>query len=167
MAETTRILAAKAGMRVSSGGYSNLTLDSALRNSKLDARDKAFAAALFYGTLERRITLDREIARFCSRPLEKLTPAVLESLRLGFYQILYMDSVPDSAAVSESVELVKTLGAASASGFVNGVLRSFLRSGGKTDFGALPPTERLSAEYAAPLWLCEMWTAAYGTERAE
>mgnify|MGYP001156610239 FL=1 len=167
MAETARMLAAKAGMRVSSGGYSNLILDSALRNSRLDQRDKAFAAALFYGTLERRITLDREIARFCSRPLEKLTPAVLESLRLGFYQILYMDSVPDSAAVSESVELVKALGAASASGFVNGVLRSFLRSGGKIDFGALSPMERLSAEYAAPLWLCEMWTAEYGPERAE
>ena len=166
MTETARMLAAKAGMRVSSGGYSNLILDASFRNSRLDQRDKAFAAALFYGALERRITLDREIARFCSRPLEKLTPAVLESLRLGVYQILYMDSVPDSAAVSESVELVKALGAASASGFVNGVLRSFLR-GGKADFGALPPTERLSAEYAAPLWLCEKWTAEYGPERAE
>lgn len=167
MAETARMLAAKAGIRVSSGGYSNLVLDAALRNSRLDQRDKAFAAALFYGALERRITLDREIARFCSRPVEKLTPAVLESLRLGFYQILYMDSVPDSAAVNESVELAKALGAASASGFVNGVLRSFLRGGKEADFATLPPLERLSAEYAAPIWLCKKWTAEYGSERTE
>ena len=167
MAETARILAAKAAIRVSSGGYSNLVLDAALKNSTLDARDKAFASALFYGALERRISLDRLLARYCSRPLGELTPAVLESLRLGLYQILYMDSVPDSAAVNESVELVKALGAAKASGFVNGILRSFLRGDKETGTGALPPMERLSAEYAAPLWLCERWAAEYGLERAE
>lgn len=167
MAETARSLAAKAAMRVSSGGYSNLVLDAALRNSTLDARDRAFASALFYGALERRVALDRRLARYCSRPLEKLTPAVLESLRLGLYQILYMDSVPDSVAVNESVELVKALGAAKASGFVNGILRAFLRGGKEEETAALPPLERLSAEYAAPLWLCERWAAEYGFARAE
>ena len=105
MADKARLLAAKALLRVSSGGFSNIVLDSMLGEAKLDQRDKAFASALFYGVLERRITIDILIRRYSAIPPEKLDPEAAEVLRMGFYQLLYMNSVPDNAAVNESVWL--------------------------------------------------------------
>lgn len=167
MADKARILTAKALMRVSAGGFSNLVLDSLLEENHLEQRDRAFVSALFYGVLERRITLDTLIRKYVTQPFDKISPEVLETLRMGFYQILYMNSVPDNAAVNESVELVKNLGVAKASGFVNGVLRSFIRDGKKADFSYLKGIRRLSAEYSAPLWLCEKWCLEFGPQRTQ
>lgn len=167
MADKARMTTAKALLRVSAGGFSNLVLDSALEETDFSSRDRAFISALFYGVLERRITLDTLIRRYVMKPMDKLTPEVLEVLRMGFYQIVYMNSVPDNAAVNESVELIKRLGEQKASGFVNGVLRSFIRDGGKADFGYLKGLRRLSAEYSAPLWLCEKWCKEFGPERTQ
>jgi len=161
-----RLTAARALMRVADGGYSNIVLDAELKKAGLDERDAAFASALFYGSLERRITIDRIISGLSSQPLEKLSPTVLEVLRLGIYQILYMDSVTDPAAVNESVELAKAMGQSRASGFVNGVMRSFIRAGKHIDFTGLSGAERLSAEYSAPVWLCEKWSREYGENTA-
>lgn len=167
MADRARMLAAKALLRVSSGGFSNLVLDSMLEEAKLDQRDKAFASALFYGVLERRITIDILIKRYSSVPPEKLDPEAAEVLRMGFYQILYMNSVPDNAAVNESVELIKALGFPKASGFINGILRAFIRNGKNADFSRLPGIQRLSAEYSAPLWLCKKWCLEFGPQRTQ
>lgn len=167
MADKARLLAAKALLRVSSGGFSNIVLDSMLGEAKLDQRDKAFASALFYGVLERRITIDILIRRYSAIPPEKLDPEAAEVLRMGFYQLLYMNSVPDNAAVNESVELVKELGCPKASGFVNGILRAFVRNGKNADFSRLPGIERLSAEYSAPLWLCKKWCLEFGPQRTQ
>ncbi len=166
-AGSARLVAAEALRKVSEGGYSNIVLDAALKSADLDTRDRAFASALFYGVLERRITLDTIIARHSSQPPQKLSPEVLDALRMGVYQILYMDSVTDAAAVNESVELIKSLGMERASGFVNGVMRSFIRAGKKADFSSLTGAKRLSAEYAAPEWLCKKWMDEYGREAAE
>lgn len=73
-----------------------------------------------------RLTLDHVINHYSKKPVSKLTPAVAEILRTAVYQLLYLDSVPDSAAVNEAVGLTKKMKAASASGFVNAVLRNFL-----------------------------------------
>ena len=167
MADRAWMLAAKALLRVSSGGFSNLVLDSMLEEAKLDQRDKAFASALFYGVLERRITIDILIKRYSSVPPEKLDPEAAEVLRMGFYQILYMNSVPDNAAVNESVELIKALGFPKASGFINGILRAFIRNGKNADFSRLPGIQRLSAEYSAPLWLCKKWCLEFGPQRTQ
>ncbi len=167
MADKARTIAAKALLRVSSGSFSNIVLDSMFEKAHLEHRDRAFASALFYGVLERRITIDWLIKKYSSQPIDKLSPEVLETLRLGFYQLLYMDSVPDNAAVNESVELVKKLGAAKASGFVNGVLRSFVRGGKAMDIEGLKGVDRMSVEYSAPLWLCEKWVDEFGAERTE
>lgn len=168
MADRARLIAAKALIRVSSGGFSNIVLDSQLEEAKdLDKRDKAFASALFYGVLERRITIDILIKRYSSTPLEKLSPEVIEVLRMGFYQLLYMRSVPDNAAVNESVELIKELDCAKASGFINGILRAFIRNGKNADFSRLSGIERLSAEYSAPLWLCKKWCLEFGPQRTQ
>ena len=110
----TRTLAVKALLRVNEGGFSNIVLDALLSGAQLEHRDRAFVSALFYGVLERRITLDKIIKKYSAKPLDSLEPAVLECLRIGFYQLIYMNSVPDMAAANETVEAVKQLGFATA-----------------------------------------------------
>ena len=131
------------------GAYSNLVAER--RFDALPAgRERAFASALFYGVLERELTL-RHILRRCSKkPPEKLDPEVLTALEMGLYQLLYLGSVPERAAVNESVALVKKLGKGSAAGFVNGVLRSFRRDG-----KALPLEELEGVERSSPLGMAD------------
>lgn len=150
----------------SSDSYSNILLDSALTSSELSEREKAFAAALFYGVIERRLTLDYVIQQNSRIPFEKLDSAAVAVLRTGLYQIMFMESVPDSAAVNESVKLCKKLRLFGAQGFVNGLLRSFIRNGKKISWLGLSVPERLSIEYSCPQWLTEKWTEEYGTENA-
>lgn len=150
----------------SSEAYSNLLLDHVFSETDLSERDKAFAAALFYGVLERRLTLDYIIEKNSKIPFAKLDPAAVEILRTGLYQLLYMDSVPESAAVNESVKLCKKLKCFSAQGFVNGMLRSFIRSGKKISYLGLEPEKRLSVEYSCPEWLTEKLIREYGTDFA-
>lgn len=88
--------------------YSNLLLDSALSQSQLDDRDKRLCASLYYGVIERRITLDAVISHYSKQPLRKLDCTVRNILRLGIYQLLYCDQIPSRAAVNESVKLTKT-----------------------------------------------------------
>lgn len=106
--------------------YVNIALDRTLRELRFDSRDRDFFTALVYGVTERRITLDYYISLLSKKPLARLDPTVLTALRMGLYQIIYMDGVPDSAACNESVKLVRR-GASSAAPFVNAVLRSFIR----------------------------------------
>ena len=150
----------------SSEAYSNLLLDHVFSESDLSERDKAFAAALFYGVLERRLTLDYIIEKNSKIPFAKLDPAAVVILRTGLYQLLYMDSVPESAAVNESVKLCKKLKCFSAQGFVNGMLRSFIRGGKKMSYLGLEPEKRLSVEYSCPQWLTEKLVREYGTDFA-
>lgn len=144
-------------------GYSNLLLDHALEESGLDPRDKRLCAALYYGVLERKLTLDFVISAYSKKPPKKLDGIVLQILRTGLYQLLYMQQIPDTAAVSESVKLTKKCRKASASGFVNAVLRSFLRDEKKIRFPE-DPQERMSVQYSAPLWLVKMLMGTYGEE---
>ena len=160
--KTVREVAAAALLRVESGGYSTLVFDSALSKSGLDARDQALAAALFYGVLERKLTLDHCIGRY-ARP--KLTETVRAILRLAFYQLLYLDTIPPHAAVSEAVAMTRTMGQGAASGLVNGVLRSFLRDGCR-----IPPVkgtlyQRMEVEFSCPAAWCERFCARYGEEK--
>ena len=90
--------------------YSNLTIDSFLASVCLDEVDSAFVSALVYGVLESSFTLDYQLAANLKQPLKKLKPQVLTVLRLGAYQLLFMDKVPESAAVNESVKLIKANG---------------------------------------------------------
>lgn len=145
------------------GAYSNLTLDAVLSKSDLDTRDKSFVSNLFYGVIERQLTIDYQLSLYLSKPLKKLKPEVLAILRLGAYQILFMDKVPDSAAVNESIKLSKKNGASFASGLINAVLRKVSVAGvvlpdeGKTQ-------EYLSVKYSCPLWLVKKWINEYGAD---
>lgn len=147
------------------GGYSGLVLDSALQSGELSKADSALAAALFYGVLDRRITLDYVIRQHSKQRLQKISPLALEAIRVGAYQLMYMDKIPASAAVNESVKLVKASRENRSSGFVNAVLRSIERC---TDY-KIPrdnSAESLSIRYACPRWIVDSFTADYGTENA-
>ena len=101
-----RITVAKLLMRMENdSSYSNIVLDNAFDASDLSERDKAFAAALFYGVTERQLTLDYVIGKCSNLPFEKIDKIAVIVLRMGLYQMLYMPSVPESAAVNESVKL--------------------------------------------------------------
>ncbi len=140
--------------------FSGLALDNTLsKNRDLSDIDRRFISALYYGVMERQITLDAVIGKYSNRPVDKLNLEIREILRMGIYQLLYMDSVPDSAAVDESVKLAK-ISNKSASGFVNAVLRSFIRDGKKL------PDSSLSLNYSCPEWLVDMWLRDYGEEVA-
>ncbi len=145
--------------------FSNLTLDGFLNKYEMDSRDKSFVSALFYGVIERKITLDYNLSLYLQKPLSKLKPEALMILRLGAYQILFMDKIPSSAAVNESVKLAKKY-CSYASGLINAVLR-------KTDKNGLILPDKnetayyLSVKYSCEKWLCEKWIKEYGYENAE
>lgn len=107
-----------------SGAYSNIALKNILKNSELDQRDKAFTTALVYGVLSKKLYLDYIISEFSTLKLNKISKYILLILRMGIYQIKFMDKVPESAAVNESVRLAKRYGHKASSGFVNGILRT-------------------------------------------
>lgn len=149
-----------------SGAFSNILLGSALSEAGLSERDKAFAAALFYGCVEREMTLNFILSQYSRLPVEKIEPQAKIILHMGIYQLMYMPSVPDSAAVNESVKLCKKLKLYSAEGFVNGLLRNFLRSEKKVDYSGLQTEERFSVEYSCPKELCAKWITEYGEDNA-
>lgn len=139
--------------------YSNLLLDSVLDKSDLSQIDKAFVSVLVYGVVERMISLDFEISLYLKQPFKKLKPQVLTILRMGAYQILFMDKIPSAAAINESVKLTKSNGCTFASGLVNAVLR-------KIDTNGITVTDNLSVKYSAPEWLVKLWCEAYGEDHA-
>lgn len=149
-----------------SGSYSNIQLNSALGSCNMESRDKKLCSALYYGVIERKLTLDHIIRGLSSRPLEKLDDSVLNILRCGLFQILYMNGIPDNAAVNESVGLSRSMKKSSASGMINAVLRNFIRSGKKIK---LPENkiERTSVKYSVAPEIAASLAADYGWEYAE
>ena len=168
MAKSARQCALEALSKVNdASGYSNITIDAVLKKNNLDKRDSNLASALFYGTLERKITLDHCINAFSKKPVDKLTPKVRDILRMSLYQIIYMDGIPDNAAVNEGVNLTKISGVSSASGFVNAVLRNFIRAGGEIPNINGNIEEILSVKYSCNQWLCKKLAEQYGIAKAE
>lgn len=163
--KSARMIVCELLEKLEKSAYSNLALDGVLQCSDVSARDKAFISRLFYGVIERKATLDYIISLYSSKPIQKLDAVILETLRMGIYQLLYMDSVPDNAAVNESVELVKQLGKKSAAPFVNAVLRSFIRDDKKF---ALPKDriQKFCVEYSCSADLAKKLIDQYGEDKA-
>lgn len=132
-------------------------------NAKLSPADHGLATELVMGVLRWRSQLDSQIAQRSSMKLSKLDPEVLTCLRLAAYQLLYLDRVPQHAAVHESVELVKRARKGSAAPFVNAVLRKFASDASQPPAIAKAATVRdLASSSAHPQWLVERWTRALG-----
>ncbi len=146
--------------------YSNIAIDSAVKAYSLDSTDCAFISRLVYGVTERKITLDYAVSQFLKQSIKKLKPEVLVILRLGTYQILFMDKIPSSAAVNESVSLAKKNKCEFASGMINAVLRKIATSE-NTIFDSLCGEERLSVLYSAPLELVKFLKYHYNEDNAE
>lgn len=167
MKETARSTALNALLQMEKNeGYSNLVIDKALKATSLDRRDAALASTIFYGVLERQLTLDHFLERCLRSPGKKLDQTVKMALRCAAYQICFLDRVPDSAAVNETVELVKKSGKPGFSGLVNGVLRNLIR---QKESLSLPEGEDISAlslRYSVPEELISLWQASYGKETA-
>jgi 16S rRNA (cytosine967-C5)-methyltransferase len=146
------------------GAYADRALHG--EAAALAPRDRALATRLAYGVVQRRDTLDHVIAALARRPIDRLEPAVLAALRLGVFQLAFMDRVPAHAAVTESVELAKR-GSRGGAGLVNAVLRRAAREA-RAMIDGLP--DRTPAEAALrhshPLWIAEMWFDALGPDAA-
>lgn len=138
--------------------YGNLAIKTSF--IELSPQEKRFATRLVYGTVEKLITIDWIIANY----VKKHTPATLKNiLRMGTYQIYYMDSVPTRAACDTSVELANVSGKGGASGFINAVLRNIVRGKEKL----ILPTDDMSIMYSCPKWIVDMWIKQLGKETTE
>lgn len=151
-----------------SDAYASLALDKRLAAARLYHRDRAFVTQLVYGTLENRLTLDWRIDQFLESEDKTLDPVVREILRMGAYQLFYLDRVPDMAAVDESVSLARAMGLEPLTGLVNAVLRSMIRG---RDSVVWPkpqedPIRYLSVMFSAPPALARLLVQAYGEHGA-
>ena len=151
-----------------SDAYANLLLPVRLQRAKLSEADAGLATELTYGTLRRQGYYDAVIALAAGRPVDKIDPAILDVLRLACHQLLSM-RVAQHAAVDESVQLAKTVGSNSATGFVNGVLRTITRSPAaewheRALASAKNADERLAIEYSHPVWIIRAFRSALAAE---
>ena len=144
------------------GAYSNLAVADALKNGELNPQDKALATALIYGVLDRKITLDYILSQFLKNPVSKTEVFTLNVLRTALYQIKYMDKIPTSAAVNEAVKIMKSSKFSRNSGFVNGVLRSVLRT--EVNLPQGDSATDLSIRFSCPLWVVESFLKDYGLD---
>lgn len=150
------------------GAWADSALKARLGRDGLSPPDAALCSRIVYGVMQNRLTLDFYIGAFCSQRVEHLQSPLPEILRIGAYQILFLDKVPDSAAVNTSVELTKLCGRDRAAGLVNAVLRRLSRSR-----DSLPPiperdeADYLSIRYSHPKWLVKRILPILGREEAE
>lgn len=146
--------------------YFNFALKEAL-NHVADA-DRGFATELMYGVTKRRLTLDYIIMQFSKIRIKKMTPWVRNILRMGVYQMYFMDKIPHSAACNEAVKLAKKHSHISAVKFVNGVLRNISRGIDTVKFPQEENTaEYLSVFYSYPKWMVEKLLSQYGALECE
>ena len=167
MVKSARQLAFDVLMKIEKDkAFSNLALDSAVKAYCQNSTDCAFVSHLVYGVVERKITLDYVISKYLDKPITKLKADALNILRLGAYQLLYSDKIPQSAAVNESVKLAKQNKLSYASGMINAVLRKITRS--DLDFSNITDeAERISVVCSAPVELVKFLVFHYGAENAE
>lgn len=152
----------------SKGAYSNLTINNELKDKKLSNLDRSFITEIVYGTIENNIFLDYVIEQFSSVKIKKINLWTLNILRMGIYQIMFLDKVPDFAAVNESVNLAKKFSSKTA-GFTNAILRNVLRSKDKINF---PDKEKdyvrhLSVKYSHPEWMVKRFLGYFSKEFTE
>jgi len=147
------------------------TLDSVLDEIPQDERylsrrDRALFTAMVYGVLRWRGRLDHIITHFSNTPIQKIEPAVLNILRLGLFQIIYLDRIPNSAAVNTAVEITKRIGASRAAGFVNALLRKSAANYRGVDFPTFDadPVAFLSTDQSLPGWLAHRWSERFDQE---
>jgi 16S rRNA (cytosine967-C5)-methyltransferase len=148
--------------------YSNLLLNQVLQASPLNEKDKRLVTELVYGTIQRKNTLDWILNQLVKKGVGSLELWVRQLLRLGIYQLLYLDKIPERAAIYETVQISKKRGHRGISGLVNGVLRSFLRNRRRLTPKKNPQTlAEKAVSYSHPGWMIERMEQAYGEEETK
>lgn len=148
--------------------WSDAVLGSVMDSARLEGRERALCTAICYGVMQNRLLLDKAIGAYSSVKVNKLEPKVLDLLRVSAYQILFMDRIPDAAAVNEGVKICKKLGYARASGLVNAVLRK-IAANKETALAPIGTTaaETLSLRYSHPMALVEYFIKTLGEAETE
>ncbi len=148
------------------GAYSSLAINSSVHANELNSRDTSFLSSIVYGVLEQKLLLEHILSQYSSRKTETLDDKTYLILLIGLYQLLFMDKIPDNAAVDESVKLSKKVGAFKSSGFINAILRNVVRNDKKY---SLPNKndnflEYLSVRYSCPKEIVSIWINDYGKD---
>ncbi|MDA8442751.1 MAG: 16S rRNA (cytosine(967)-C(5))-methyltransferase RsmB [Peptococcaceae bacterium] len=145
------------------GAYANLALQKAL-NTGMSQADRALTTELVYGTIKQRLLLDWHLQSFLTKPMESMPLPVQHILRMGAYQLLFLDRVPDRAAINEAVNQVKGRGIAGLGGVVNAVLRNLARDKHNLRLPDqdVQPDLYLSVAYSHPLWMVQRWLKRWG-----
>lgn len=176
LGEREAVLEILTGIR-EEGTYSHIAVKEMLDRCEregMDRRQRAFVKRLTEGVIERRIELDDVLRKFTKKGA-RIRPVVRDILRMGIFQILYMDAVPDSAACNEAVKLTKKYSKKELTGFVNGLLRNVVREkeagrlapGGESAEGEPSGTQELSRRYSMPEWIVRMWQQQLGEEETK
>lgn len=149
--------------------YSNITLDEEInKNIKiLDNRDIGFISELTYGVITWKLTIDEIIKKYSNLRLKKISPWILNILRMGIYQIVFLNKVPKSAAVNESVNLAKRYGHKGSSNFVNAILRKVSKNDYEEMFNIENNVERISKTNSMPVWIVETLLKENTLEKVE
>ncbi|KRM88248.1 16S rRNA (cytosine(967)-C(5))-methyltransferase RsmB [Lacticaseibacillus thailandensis] len=149
-----RLLAVEVLSRVGGrGGYSNLTVDSTIRQGHLADRDAALLTNIVYGVIQHQLTLDYYLAPFVGR--RELDPWVRQLLRTAVYQMHYLDKVPERAIFFDSTEIAKLKGHTGIAKFVTAILRNIQRKGLRDVSAIQDPVKRLSVAASVPTWLVQ------------
>ena len=146
--------------------YSNLLLNKTIEKSQIDSKDIGLLTEVVYGTLQRRMTLDYYLEPFI-KDQKKLESWVPHLLRLTLYQMVYLDRVPDRAAIYEAVEIAKKRGHKGISSMVNGIFRNIQRSGLRKLDEISDPIKRLAIETSHPVWLVKRWVNQLGYDQTK
>lgn len=155
---------------VHKGAYADVALERVLSKNDLDPRSRGLVTELVYGSVRRMRSLDTLIDQLASKKADKQPPLLRSILHLGLYQLRYLSHIPPSAAVNTTVELAKKNGLSGLTGFVNGVLRQYLRI---VDTGSDPlklpenPVEKLGILHSYPDWIIEVWLEQFGFTATE
>ncbi len=177
--DNSRQLAFIALSDVHKGAYADFALDRVLRKADLSAADRRLVTELVYGSVRRLRSLDALINQLAKKKAHQQPPYLRTILHLGLYQLRYQERIPVSAAVNSTVELAKENGFLGLTGFVNGLLRQYIRlAQGKekselgypaTDPLQLPenPVERLGILYSYPDWIVKVWLEQFGLAETE
>jgi len=147
--------------------FSHIAINQVLsKHQDLEKHKRGFISHLVEGTLERLLEIDYIINRFSNTPTQKMKPTICNIIRMGVYQLKYMENIPQAAVCNEAVKLAKKRGFANLSGFVNGNLRAVARDLDNVTY----PREtipRMEIKYSIPAWIIEMWLESYPIDIVE
>lgn len=168
---SARQLAFLALRSIQKGAFADIAVDRIFQQQELSSVDRRFVTELVYGTVRRQRTLDALIDSLATKKAAQQPPDLRSILHLGLYQLRYLDQIPASAAVNTTVDLAKQNGFPGLSGFVNGVLRQYLRLNQTDPTKLLPlpddPIARLGIQHSYPDWIVQVWAEEFGLTEAE